>query len=575
MGANRNLHFTIEIATPTGAPAKLRGDLFEALVHAYLSQQSYEILQNVRFTGTEIDLLCNHAVSGRRLIAECKSQRDAVQSAAIDGLFTDVSLHEADEGWLISVGPLGKEAKGKLENIRGRFPGKYSHVSASYLVEQCLRSGYLSDPRTKMQEDQRLSDEVTLILAASGPFWCFERKTEDGTATEGHILVRADTLRQVQQPAVLALISESLDRFADAKWVELSSSTRDSAEPTYTQPIVELTAGSDWTDYRPSRPEDFIGRATAIDDLIGFISKVREDQTSTRIFGVKARSGWGKSSLILKAADQVNRTIPQCYFFAVDCRAAVSSDYGHLAVSRGLANARSRGTEFWGLPAALPFSGAPFEDARVQNGLRALANSRGLVVVVFDQFEEIIHSANRALFARLEQLCYQIDAERLPILLGFSWRTDAMVSADNPGYGMWHKLSDRRYDVELRAFTSVDARIFLDRAEKNAGKKLAAKEKRFLLDNYVGLPWLLKKLTINLLTKSGDIETSEGTSDGAAAIAQLFELDLQELTTDEHACIKSVGEGSPKPLHALNLEFPPELVTGLIEKGYLLTLASK
>jgi hypothetical protein len=235
-----------------------------------------------------------------------------------------------------------------------------------------------------------------------------------------------------------------------------------------------------------------------------------------------------------------------------------------------MANARCRGTEFWGLPSSIPASSAPFAQDEVKNGLRAVANSQALVIVVFDQFEEIIHTDNKALFAKLESLCYQIDSLRLPILLGFSWRTDAMVSADNPGYSLWHKLADKRHDVELRPFTSADAREYIEKTEKNAGAKLAAKDRRFLLDNYVGLPWLLKKLTINLLTARFNPDSPDGGEDGTTAIARLFDQDLQELSPDEHACLRTVGASSPMPMHTLYLEFSNELVTGLIQKRLLI-----
>lgn len=56
----------IEVALHKSASTKERGDLLESLVGVLLEIQSYEVIQEIRFTAVELDLLCKHKVSGER-----------------------------------------------------------------------------------------------------------------------------------------------------------------------------------------------------------------------------------------------------------------------------------------------------------------------------------------------------------------------------------------------------------------------------------------------------------------------------------------------------------------------------
>jgi len=563
----RQPRYRIEIAVPSSEPNKARGDALESLLSAFLRQQSFAVVENIRTTGTEIDILARHELSGRRIVVECKSQKGNVQSAAIDGLFTDVHIRGADEGWLVSIAPLGREALGKLEEIQKSAPGRFSHVPAQDVVLHAIRAGHLADISTVLLRSTRLSDEVALILTDRSPVFCVEHRSDDRQITLGYSVLDAKTLVPITSDAYLTLIATTLDSYSEGKWLPIDDANAP-ATHNLPQPVVELAAGSDWRDYRPSRPEDFIGREDAIDELIGFVEDVRLGRTRTRVFGIKAASGWGKSSLVLKSAHRLNEQNQKVFVLAVDCRAAVSSDYPHLVLAKAFSDARPKGIEFWSLPSVLPASESFLEDHSVSQALATLASSNGLVVVVFDQFEEIIHSPNRALFARLENLCYQIDAAQAPVLLGFSWRTDAMVSADNPGYNLWHKLADRRRDIQLRAFTHADAQTYIDRTERVSGVRLATKDKRFLLDTYVGLPWLLKKLAVNMILNQISGQEVQGESD---PIRQLFDNDLEGLSAEDHACIRAVAESAPVPIHTLSLNFSDQIITGLIERRLLIS----
>ncbi len=567
MPITRTPDYKIELAIPSSLPNKVRGDALENLMAEFLRQQSYSVVTNLRCTGTEIDLSAKHDISGRTVLIECKSQKGNIQSDAIDGLFTDAMLRDVDEAWLVTLAPMGSDAKGKFEEIQRLSKKPFIHIRPQQIVEHVIKSGYLADPSTFLVADAGFSKTVSLILTAEEAFFCLERISASGNSSSGHLLLDAKTLSPASGDAS-SVVEECIDAYSEGRWITLDQGEVAGTSNPLPQTVIDLVPGTDWKDYRPSRPEDFIGREDAIDELAAFVEDVRCSKTKTRIFGIKAASGWGKSSLVLKAAQRINGETGRVHVLAVDCRAAVSSDYPHLVLAKAFGEARLRGIEFWGLPSTLPVADNPFDNPQVADGLDTLRNSGGLVVIVFDQFEEIIHSPNRALFSKLESLCHQIDGLQLPILLGFSWRTDAMVSADNPGYNLWHRLSDRRHDIQLRAFTHSDAVTYLERVERSSGVRLAAKDRRFLLTTYVGLPWLLKKLSVYMVTNRLQ-GAEEGDDD--EPIKQLFDRDLEGLTPEDHACVRAVAASAPVPIHSLSLNFPEKIISGLIERRLLIS----
>ena len=102
----------IEVATPPGTPNKKKGDLLEDVAGDLLRTQQYEVTTQLRVTATEIDLLCKHKVNRKIVYVECKAHRGSISADILAKLLGTVHSKGYQEGWLISTGPLGKEAKG-------------------------------------------------------------------------------------------------------------------------------------------------------------------------------------------------------------------------------------------------------------------------------------------------------------------------------------------------------------------------------------------------------------------------------------------------------------------------------
>ena len=95
------------------------------------------------------------------------------------------------------------------------------------------------------------------------------------------------------------------------------------------QRVVQVQHGENWSDYRPSRPEDFVGRKPAQDSILRFLEAVRSGGTTTRVFAITGDSGMGKSSLIAKLRNRTRniRYRNKFLLYAVDVRAATRPSY--------------------------------------------------------------------------------------------------------------------------------------------------------------------------------------------------------------------------------------------------------
>ena len=83
----------IEVVSTPDATSKEKGDLLEALAGDLLTAQSYRVIKQVRVTAAELDLLCEHSVSGKSIYVECKAHREVFSLALWKFVFS-VSMPE-------------------------------------------------------------------------------------------------------------------------------------------------------------------------------------------------------------------------------------------------------------------------------------------------------------------------------------------------------------------------------------------------------------------------------------------------------------------------------------------------
>ena len=65
----------IEVLCNKEDAPKVKGDLLEHLSKDLLEAQGYSVIEEIRFTGVELDLLCKHKVSQKKSMSSVKLRR--------------------------------------------------------------------------------------------------------------------------------------------------------------------------------------------------------------------------------------------------------------------------------------------------------------------------------------------------------------------------------------------------------------------------------------------------------------------------------------------------------------------
>lgn len=102
----------LEICTKENQSTTEKGRILENLTAKILRVQQYDVVETVRVTGMEVDVLAKHRITGAKILVECKAWDSALPADVISKLLGNVMLRGAAAGWLITTGPLSKDAKG-------------------------------------------------------------------------------------------------------------------------------------------------------------------------------------------------------------------------------------------------------------------------------------------------------------------------------------------------------------------------------------------------------------------------------------------------------------------------------
>ena len=564
----------IEVATPSGTPNKEKGDLLEGLAADLLRIQNYEVTNQLRLTATELDLLCKHRVNRKSVYVECKAHRAPIGANVLTNLLGTLNFKDYQEGWLISTGPLGKDAKGFQHEWEEKLDvesQKLSIYTPERVIEALIAAGKIKrlpyDLAVKtIGDEDRIGDPI-LLVTQSGIFWtlaCLEGGVPVGvlvySAKTGNLIEEQEWLRNLAQ-------TDTSQSELDFEYVLNLSKSR--TESSLNQ-VIEVKHGETWADYRPARPQDFVGRSEVQEQVIRFLEDVRNEKSSTRVFAIKGDSGMGKSSLIAKLRDRVRNQHYRRKFFiyAVDVRAATGANYILCSVLACLQKAAESGfgTEN---PNNLRITNSadPFESPSIQKCLTQLEHKGQVICLVFDQFEELYSKSEAfAVFEAAQSLFLSAVAAQSNLVLGFAWKTDSTVQQDHPAYYMWHRLADHRMEVELGQFTSSEASNAISVFQKELGEKLRSDLRRQLIENSQGYPWFLKKLCIHVHDTVISGTSQSELVDKDLDVKSLFDKDLQELTTSENICLKTIAESAPVDWSEILNDFGPEVLGGLQDK---------
>ena len=469
----------IEICTPNSATPKDKGDLLEKLSKNMLEAQNYFVQEEVRRIGSELDLLCEHKVSKKKIYVECKAYRDKkIDAPIIRQLLGTIVFEDYAEGWLIATSEFSKDAKGLCEELPNRPNGDRLVVYSALDIIQSLQASRIitSIPIDHLEShiDPNRIGEWFLLITTFGNFWA-STILSAGIPTNVICYYAKDGVL-VEDQELLDNIASTDNSLAKLDFSKIINTKKDIKPPIDSQiEVVEVQRGEDWNDYRPARPQDFVGRTKDINEIFDFFKKVRAKEINTRIFAITGNSGLGKSSLIITLSEKAkNRHQKQKLFlYAIDVRAAKSPEYIYSALLKTLLEAQKKGFGDSQIKLQITNVNHPLESDSISQYLNSLEQTNQLIVLVFDQFEELFSKPELfELFNNATNILLDAASLKANLCIGFAWKTDSTTHSEHPAYFFWHRLSDYRIVRRLNPFSDRESHAVINKFEEVIGEKV-------------------------------------------------------------------------------------------------------
>src|SRR5690554_1265472 len=525
----------IEIAVSKDVSNTEKGRLLENLGKEILETMNYKVLTEVRITGMEVDLIAQHEVTDEEIYVECKAHKSNLSADVLTKLLGNVDFRGVSSGWLLTTGPLGKDAKGLFNEWEKKPPEEKKRLQVytnNRIIDLLIKSNRICSPlKIDKIDSKNYAENNTLLVTNYGMYWLapiMDTKTGVPFAVN---LFDAKTGDRIINKEIINKISKTDNSFTDLEWSVLNIETVKTYGNNLSKEwsnVIEVSSGDTWADYRPSRPQDFVGRQKVRDDIFKYIEKVRMSESSTRLLALTAPSGWGKSSTLLKLIDTSLNNKDKYFIYAVDLRAAMSSRYAEFSFKKCIESAINKNfISNPKNPITISNINNPFEDSSMQEVCKELHSEKKVIVLFFDQFEETFAKKELMdLFTKIRQLSHAIDSIKENIILGFAWKTDVVLPAEHSAYHMWHNLSDRRIEFDLTPFSNDDILRAINIFSNELNESINPVFENYLIDQCQGYPWLLKKLCIHmyrLLQQGADQTEILGRG---LDINELFEKDL-------------------------------------------------
>ena len=570
-------NYNIEVAVTEGTSTTERGNLLQDLMRVVFDATGYASGPAIRVTGMEIDVTATHKVTNEEVYAECRARREPLPAEALAKLLGNVIQRNVNQGWLVSTSRLSKDAEGwktDWENRAAEERRKLQIYHPPRLLELLINSKHIVEPSNIQIASGMEYAAWYLLLTNIGDYWaCLS--SEAGVPTNVTVY-NAKTGELIDDAELLQRLQSTDTSLRDFYWLVPSTEGKglQIATTSVLETVVDVAVGDAWADYRPARPQDFVGRQELQNSMKVLFSAIRNNSTTTRLFAIRAPSGWGKSSLVAKMRDRCSNYANRNKFHmvAVDMRAAKSANYVSAALLKCFSLAVQRG---FILPPVLPLQAgtpaAPLESESIQDCLQQLRATDKVIILIFDQFEEVLTKPElRELFDRLHLLALSLDAQKENIALGFAWKSDAFLPQDHPAYFLWHQLKDRRLDLDVPRFGSKDVSQALALFQTELRQRINPVLRSQLVQHCQGFPWLLKKLCIHVfnLVKSGLTQTQ--VLERGLDIKALFEADLSDLSNKEMLCLKEIARLAPVEWVQIVDQFGNDTYTSLLDRRLII-----
>ena len=587
----------IKVVVPNQWTNKEKGTLWEDVVADLFRKQRWEVTPDIGYGGMQTDIRIKSLDTGKTGLIECKSQQESIDAPTIFKLMGQALYKKVDLAYLVSTYALSADAKGVVLEYKKEQNKPFSLVSwSSDKLAEVFMSSY-DIKRPDMGKISGRCETITLLVThEKNFFWVAE---EIGNSHSPNRAVIFPT-----QKSNRCLSSEEWKEYfaSDKEWknlevtvfnqtvIEPKNKLINQSIPKIKEVIVsKINQADSFDDYhRPSRPEDFFGRKTHQEKFWEFVKKVRDKTTELRVVSFSGNTGLGKSSLVLKLASECgskseNEDKRNVYIYHIDVT-SVNEKNANLFVSAAIIKALEGTIEnrFVEIPNHLESINpeSPFHSESIRLLIENLENSDKVIVIFFDQFEEILtKDALSSLYGLFKDAAYEIDSLKKNIVLGFCWRTDVHLPPEHPASSTWEKLQERLKNIKLAEFSESESLELLDGFQEYVTTK---KDKELeiitkatsLRDNlssqpWFNQPWYLKRECGELYNQ--DIDQSKLDPDQNKVITKSdietsFNKDIQgAIITGDDKCLKYIAKFSPVSKMDVRREFNKDVISSLLK----------
>lgn len=527
----------------TSEVSNKRGHLFETFVAKLLSTQGYgePHPENLNFTseGIELDVQAKHTISRERLICECKAYSSNVRAHMLTSFLGKFALARADDdrthGLFIALPRLTPEAKENADAATRKLPG-FRYLGAYEICQLLQEARFL--PR--WDEGPKIRSDPTVVVTEHGVVLAAcELDAETRRAIKWVTWARD---RDVPTPVVRLIerhLSKGLPVFQAGQEV--------GAVPIHVPSIPKIVevqgSTSDFEYQLPAAPEFFIGRKALAQSLL---ERIKDRQVAGSLV-INAKSGWGKSSLVLQLQKQVERI--GGVGAVVDSRTAERPEFVSAAMERIVRIAVEK--KILALPEQAAFSSLQSIVETLK--LASWSSPARPIFLAFDQFENVFRDAE--LTREFRDLVFLVREIKSPLTISFSWKTDVVAWTEGYPFGLRNDIRDASQVTILDPFGPREVEALLRRLDKSLGSKLNRELRQRIREyNSQGLPWLFKKFGAHILAEVDRGVTQEDLAKQALNARGLFESDLARLSASEQAVLRTIARAAPVAISDLDYD---------------------
>ncbi|MBD2628169.1 nSTAND1 domain-containing NTPase [Trichormus variabilis] len=553
-----------------------KGKFFEELANKIFSSQRYKVDGNIQYTGREFDLQCTHLDRiNERCLVECKAKQ-SLSTTEIRSFVFNTQFNKLDYGFFLYTSKYEKQVGGLIKELEDdpRYKNLY-FWDAEKVIELLVVSTSIKNFQCEFQDL-----EITKLILVYSYFGTFYVVILSNSTVPSHFSVfDAIQLKQEENSSYIEKISGHIEELSTLQYLTTKENVID-REPDQLETVAEIQESDSWDDYKPASTQYFVGRKVQKEKLFNFLSDIRENITTKRVFYIDGKSGWGKSSLMsdLRGRCRNQHYKNKYYAIVIDSRSANSHNFLPLSYKKLIEKAAKE--DF--IPQELTLIKIPSSfdilgDISTERLCEWLDKNKKSLVIIFDQFEDVFKKEK--IFKSFYKFLIDISDKRTNIILGFSWKSEVNIPIDHEAYHLWQQSKDHAYQITLDEFDTSESKAIIKQLENDIYEKLNVDFIRKIVDNSQGYPWLVKKLCIHIKRQYHNGIDIESLYDQDFQVESLFNKDVEELTSEEIKALRYIAkrgyDNQSLDITELDEVVESNIVQQLIHKRYVIKSGTK